>query len=304
MKIARIPRFSPQKYEWAKNRDTHLQGIPLNYSAALKARYEKELRTLIAKMARETQRSIARLFDGNAANEYFEKQEELASMDESISSSSKKVLNGLYLKFYSLFSGKSDELAKNMVNGANNASKSALKSSVKQLTGGLELKTDFIPAGLKEVVKSSITENVSLIKSIPEEYFKNITGAVMRSITNGSGTKELISTMKKYYGETDRRAKNIALDQTRKAYNSINKQRMMAAGFKKFKWLHSNGGQHPRKSHIAMSGNIYSFDDLPVINQEQVDKGYSAPERGIPGQAINCGCVMNVVYEFNDEAAS
>src|SRR5690606_26092523 len=140
-------------------------------------------------------------------------------------------------------------------------------------------------------------ENVSLIKSIPEKYFTDVTGSVMRSITTGQGIKDLITQIEKYDGITERRAKNIALDQTRKAYNMINKQRMMTAGFKKFKWLHSGGGQHPRKDHIAMNGNVYSFDDLPVIDKK-------TGERGIPSQLINCGCVMQPVYEFEDGTTS
>lgn len=296
-KIVRKPKLSREKSKWAKNRDVYLQGLPLNYSASLRVRYEKELRTLAMKMTSETKRQIIKLFNGEAANEYFERQEELAAMDESISSSSKSLMNKLYNKFYKLFAKKADDLAKNMINGANNTSKVALKSSINKLTGGLTLKTNFIPSGLKEVIKSSTAENVSLIKSIPEEYFKQITGSVMRSITTGTGLKGLIKDIKKYEGVTDRRAKNIAIDQTRKAYNSINKQRMISAGFTKFKWLHSGGGQYPRKDHIEMNGNIYSFDDLPIIDKK-------TGERGIPGQAINCGCTMQPVYEFTGEEAT
>jgi len=40
---------------------------------------------------------------------------------------------------------------------------------------------------------------------------------------------------------------------------------------------------------------IFSFDDLPVIDRR-------SGERGIPGQAINCRCRMAPVIEFdNDE---
>ena len=67
-----------------------------------------------------------------------------------------------------------------------------------------------------------------LIKSIPEQYFKDVTGSVMRSITTGNGLADLVPEIKKYDGQTERRAKLLALDQTRKAYNSINKQRMQS----------------------------------------------------------------------------
>ncbi len=103
---------------------------------------------------------------------------------------------------------------------------------------------------------------------------------------------------KRDYEISDTKAKNIALDQTRKAYAAINKERMTASGYDDFEWLHSGGGMHPRKSHVEMNGKIYSFDKLPVINKEQVDRGYEAPIRGIPGQAFGCGCTMIPVYRL------
>ena len=66
---------------------------------------------------------------------------------------------------------------------------------------------------------------------------------------------------------------------------------MEKLGLKKFEWLHSGGGHHPRPDHVAMSGNIYSFTSLPIIDSK-------TGERGIPGQAINCKCVMRPVIEF------
>jgi SPP1 gp7 family putative phage head morphogenesis protein len=153
---------------------------------------------------------------------------------------------------------------------------------------------------MEDIAKAIVEENVSLIKSIPQQYFKDITGSVMRSITTGAGMSTLLPQIQKYNAMTERRAKNLALDQTRKAYNGINKQRMQSIGVKKFEWVHSGGGQHPRRSHIALGGRVFSFDDLPVINKEQVDAGYEGPVRGIPGQAINCRCTMIPVIEFDD----
>jgi SPP1 gp7 family putative phage head morphogenesis protein len=109
-----------------------------------------------------------------------------------------------------------------------------------------------------------------------------------------------VPELQKYSVQSQRKVHLLALDQTRKAYNTINKQRMQAVGVKKFEWVHSGGGAHPRQSHIRMSGNIYSFDDLPVINEEQVERGYESPQRGIPGQAINCGCTMIPIIVFEN----
>ena len=280
-----MSRTLPKKYA---------AGVPLSYNVGDRIEYEKALRILVAKMARETQKQVQKFFNSSTADDYFESR---AVMDESISSGAERIMKQLTDKFTALFSDKSLELSQKMVKKADRASKTALQKNLEKLTGKITLSKE-IPPALKQITKSTIAENVALIKSIPEQYFKNVTGAVMRSISTGGGVDTLLKYVKKNYDISDARAKNIALDQTRKAYNSINKQRMVDVGYRKFMWLHSGGGLEPRKSHIAMDGKIFSFNKLPIINKEQVAKGYEGPEYGIPGQAINCGCTMTPVYEF------
>jgi SPP1 gp7 family putative phage head morphogenesis protein len=292
------PPLTKQKQKWVKNRrDIVLRGAQLNYSAAQQAKYQKAILTLVRQMSKETKGQIAKLFRSEVLKEYVAQQEQMTT-DASITSKSKKIMRVLTNKFEALFALKAKPISETMVNGASQVSKSNLHASLKKLSGGLSLKTGVIPKGMEEVSNAIVAENVALIKSIPSQYFTDITGSVMRSITTGARLSVLISEIQKYDGVTERRARNIALDQTRKAYNSINKQRMQAVGVKQFEWIHSGGGQHPRKSHIAMNGNIYSFDDLPIINKEQVGSGYEGPITGIPGQAINCKCTMVPVIEF------
>lgn len=285
--------LTKQKSKWAENRSTTLRGTPLAYNAAQQLRYQQALGKLVRQMTSETKNQILKLFNGELADDYFDQQEEAAAMDASIASKAKKLMNKLTRKFQLLFALKAQPLAESMINGASQASKTGLHASLQQLSGGLSLKTGVVPAGMEDVAKASISENVSLIKSIPSQYFTDVTGSVMRSITTGNGLADLVPAISKYNGQTERRAKNLALDQTRKAYNSINKQRMQALGVKQFKWVHSGGGQHPRPDHVAMNGNVYSFDDLPVIDQR-------TGERGIPGQAINCRCTMTPVIVLDD----
>lgn len=276
------------------NRKKQKKGKPLAYNQSLRYRYEKALRGLVKKMGKDVKKEVMKLFKSDVSDTYFDKQEDLASvetMDASLASQARILMNKLTREYTELFDDKALELAKTMVFQADKSSKSALKSSLSGVIEGFTLDFDFIPSSVKEVAKAAIAENVSLISSVPEQYLKNITGSVMRSITSGAGVQELEREMTKYYGQAYRRAKNVALDQTRKAYNTINKQRMMSAGFKKFEWLHSGGGLQPRKHHQAMDGKIYSFDDLPVIVPE-------TGEKGIPGQATNCGCTMRPIYEF------
>ncbi len=59
-----------------------------------------------------------------------------------------------------------------------------------------------------------------------------------------------------------RRAKNISLDQTRKAYNTINAERLQSLNITHFCWLHSSGSASPRESHLKIDGTVFSFANL------------------------------------------
>lgn len=296
--MAKTPPIAPDKLAWAQARDkTTLLGIRLEYNVSNQQRYTRALLDLVRIMSKKMEIAIKELFDSNAAITHSENQNQLTSFDDSITSAAKKLMNRVSEQFTQLFSSKALGLSEKMVDQTNKTSSSNLQMSLKQLSGGLTLDTRKMSSGLKEIIKATTAENVALIKSIPQKYLIDVNTAVMRSITTNTGYAQLLKQIRSYNAISERRVKNLALDQTRKAYNNINKQKMLSSGIKKYKWLHSAGGQKPRKDHIAMSGNIYSFDDPPII----VHATKTQPEqRGIPGQAINCRCVMLPVIEFED----
>lgn len=259
-------------------------GERLHYPAGVADRYRKRLSALTERMTREVTRAVRELFDTDHAAAHF-------GTDASIGSQARILLNALSAKFQALFAQAAQPMAEQMVDGAAKASSSSLHSSLEKLSGGLSLKTNVGNPILDNIYKASVAENVSLIKSIPQQYIDKVQGAVMRSITTGNGLSDLIPALAQYEGQTHRRAELIALDQTRKAYSSINKGRMQAIGIKKFMWHHSGGGAHPREDHVEMDGEIFSFDDPPVIDQR-------TGERGIPGQAVNCRCVASPIFDF------
>lgn len=289
--MASKPILTKKKATWAGQfRPNLLRGAPLNHNAMVAERYNKDLQSLVSQMTAQVEREIRKLFEGDAAQEYF-------AVDESISSQARILTNKLTDTFNSLFARRSKMMASRAVKNSANASKSSLHFSLKELSGGLSIKTDFMTGDLSEVITASIAENVSLIKSISSDYLTEIQGAVMRSLQpGGNGLADLVPYFQDRKEITQRRARNIALDQTRKAYNSINTERLKSIGVKKFEWIHSGGGAHPRREHIKMDGNIYSFDDLPVIGIM-----YGNEVRGIPGQLPNCRCTMRPVIEFDGD---
>ena len=274
-----------------------IRGTPLNFNAGVEAKYAKELTSLVKQMTAQANRELVRLFKSETASTFFAQDGAMRAQDDTISSQARIITNALMQKFQQLFTAKSKPMAERMTDNAAAASKTNLHASLKELSGGLSLKTDILTDDLSEVVNATVVENVALIRSIASEYLQGVQGAVMRSITTGNGLQTLVPYLQQHEGITLRRARNIAIDQTRKAYNNINKERMQAVGLNQYQWLHTGGAQKPRKLHEQLSGQVFSFDNPPVIDEK-------TGERGIPGQLINCGCRMVPVISFDKGSES
>jgi uncharacterized protein with gpF-like domain len=283
--------LTKKKHAWISKRpDVVLSGDPLRYNTAAQAKYVKALKRLVRVMTTETKKEILRLFESPTAENFF------VAQDANIASQARILTNALSDKFNQLFGRKSSVLAQNMINNMDRLSKSNLSTSLKKLSGGLTIKTNLITADMRTIIKASVAENVALIKSISEDYLSRVQKMVMRSVTTGNGLETITPALEKYEGISERKAKNIALDQTRKVYNGLNKGRMEKIGVKEFTWIHSGGGAKPRPSHVAMNSKTYLFNNPPQINKDNTNE---PPEYGIPGQAVNCKCVMKPVFKFN-----
>lgn len=277
-----------RKQKWVEQRKPNvLRGDRLHNPSILEMRYYQRLDRLLAPMFAGVDEQLQKFFKEDHAKEYF-------AQDASVASQARIVMNALTKKYNDLFATNAPDIAEAQANGADKASSSALHSSLQKLSGGLSLPTTTLAGPLTDILTATIAENVGLIKSISQQYLTGVQGAVMRSITTGNGLHDLVPFLEKHKEITKRRALMIARDQTRKAYNNLNRGRMEKIGLRKFEWLHTGGSSHPRKLHISYSGKIFSFDDLPVIDE-------NTKERGIPGQAINCRCTMTPVLDFGDD---
>jgi SPP1 gp7 family putative phage head morphogenesis protein len=262
------------------------KGKPLHYSAAVEMRYADTLTRMVRQM-RETTESAFRRLDKQFATDA------LALDAPSYASQSRILVDALRKRFNAAFARRSRPAAERMQAQVDAASSASLHSSLRELSGGISLSTRSIPKPATEMLKASVTENVALIRSIPEQYFLDVQGAVMRNIQRGDGTAGVLREIERVGGVATRRAELIARDQVSKATSALNAARMKGLGVRKFEWIHSGGGKEPRKLHQRMSGNVYSLDDPPVIDER-------TGERGLPGQLINCRCVMRPVLEFDE----
>lgn len=128
---------------------------------------------------------------------------------------------------------------------------------------------------IEPIVSASIAENVSLITSIPAEYFADVEAAVMRSLRTGANTADLIDLLQERYDVSESRAALIAVDQTNKLNGQLQQANQEALGVTHYIWRTSQDDR-VRDSHRELDGQRFSWDDPPEV--------------GHPGQDYRCRC--------------
>nr|WP_308808414.1 phage minor head protein [Providencia sp. PROV011] len=218
-----------------------------------------------------------------------------ATMDASIASQTRIWLNRLKRKWDKIFNTQSSAMADKFVSQVDIGAQRNLDDSLKQLSGGITIKTPVMPEALKDRMIAATAENVSLIKSIPSQFHQRIESAALRSISQGGeGAKTLLDVIRHTGSVTESRANFIAVDQTRKITTAANCERMKSVGIRKAVWNHSGGSAEPRALHLHLDGEEFDLDNPPVIDEK-------TGERGLPGQLPECKCFMTPAINFGEE---
>lgn len=288
--------LSKKKKKWAKTfkPTAVVRGSALNYPVGVQRRYTRGVQKIINAVIKEAVKGVRAVFDTTKAEEYYAED----AAGTSFTKAANKSLDSLFKRLSAKSAIEANKISRRMVGATNKSSQASMGASLKELSGGVTLKPSEMGGQIAEVLQSSIEANVGLIVDITDSYLAKVSDAVNRSIQNGRGLQDLIPFMQKQTGVTKRHGKNVALDQTRKAYNSLNKARMDNVGLSKFEWLHSGGSQQPREFHLArfpkgLNGGIYDINDPPIINQ-------ATGARGLPGDEIFCHCRMIPVLVFDE----
>jgi SPP1 gp7 family putative phage head morphogenesis protein len=135
--------------------------------------------------------------------------------------------------------------------------------------------------------RAVIAENVGLIRSIPQQYLKDVEGAVWRSAMRGGDLHALSQEIRQKHGVSARRAAFIATDQNAKARAVFEEARRAELGIEEAEWRHSGAGRKKRPTHVAMHGKRYD------IKRGMWD---SAVQRYIwPGMLPRCRCTSRSV---------
>lgn len=281
-------KLIPSKTLWVNQfKVQQLRGSALRVSVSIETRYNIALQRAIDQMISETIKAVKGLSEFS----------DDGTMDASEASQARIVMNALSRKFTSLFSQLAAPVAQKMVEQVDDNSAATLKSSINEMTGTYALKTDILTGELSDIITASVAANVDLIKRVPQKYLDQVKGDVLRSIQTGRGTADLVPALEQQGVKVKNWAHNVALDQTRKAYNAINAGRMTALGIDDYEWIHSGGSNHPRSYHKnVLNGTMCKLSDPPIIQKAE---GGQSEVRGKPGDLPYCRCVMRPVMKFD-----
>lgn len=131
-----------------------------------------------------------------------------------------------------------------------------------------------------------VQTNVNLIKSIPQQYLKDVGQAVWGTTTTTGDMNALYERIQEIHKIADHRAALIARDQNNKAKASFENTRCAELGITEAEWQHSGGGKekYRRPTHVKAGRERTVFNILKGWFDKAVGKFIW------PGTEINCRC--------------
>lgn len=186
-------------------------------------------------------------------------------------------------KSYSDINENAQIIANSFVTNSNQVNKQRFYSSMEDAVG-INLQSVMQNEGMEDVLVATTRNNVALIRSIPEEYFKKIETIVFTGTTQGNTAGSMIKQIMATGKSTTKRAKVIARDQSSKLNSALTQQRSQNLGVEEYIWR-TAGDERVRDSHRTKNGKIFRWDNPPK-------------DTGHPGQDIQCRCVAQPIIKL------
>ena len=249
---------------------------PVHPNAGIQAAYKRRLLTLVNEMIDSYKYWLIAAHRAHPP---------ALAQDETPSKALEIEIRKLGRRWKRKFDEMADKLAEYFAKSTRARSDAALRKIFKD--AGWSVPMPKMTRTMRDVMTATITENVSLIRSIPEQFHTQIEGLVMRSFVVGGDLQQLTGDLQKRFKVTRKRAELIARDQTIKATSAFARVRYLDMGIKEAVWMHSGAGKEPRPTHVRNSGKRYD-----------IERGWFDPAVGEyihPGQLINCRCTSRPV---------
>ena len=134
-------------------------------------------------------------------------------------------------------------------------------------------------------------QNAELIRTLQGSQIQR----VQRILREGANLRveEIAASLQEAFAIESRHAELIARDQVLTIHAQVTREQHKSAGIERYTWSTSND-ERVRDDHVDLDGNVYSYDDPPVIDSRTGDRGH-------PGDGIQCRCVAVPVVPWLDE---
>lgn len=283
-------KITPTRKAWAESRGATMQGNPLIPPQEAERLYRVAMQKAISRMVKDYGKELEKTLA-----EFTTAADSGVAMDSNLGAQLDLMFGRLNKHWGALFGKLAKALAKTTVSRVDRLSKRRLDQSLKELSGGLTIKTPELPESMISTLQAATARNVGLIKSIQSKFHEQIAQEVLNNIGDQQAVfenaKKLVDRVY-FHGETtEERARLIARDQVSKMSSEMSAARAKSAGITKFKWRHSGASNEPRKLHLSYNNQIFDFDNPPIIDER-------TGEKGLPGISVNCRCVAIPVIEF------
>ena len=244
-------------------------------NAGYNARYRREIRRLIKAMHKDVKRELGALYSVLATDAPLTLTEIMARLRK---------------KWYYLFEKRAREMATWLAETVGRRTRQDVMNQLKKMGFAL---TPHYTGAEKKMISSFVQESVSLIKTIPQTFLKEVQENVKKAFEKGgdrAAIKEAIEDKIDHplVKNAERRAELIAKDQTQKVTQDFARANAQAYGATKARWIHIPGEKTSRITHMHMDGE--EFD---------INVGLYDPDVGEyvkPGQLIYCMCTQEFLF--------
>ena len=244
-------------------------------NAGYNARYRREIRRLIKAMHKDVKKELGALYSVLASDAPLTLTEIMARLRK---------------RWYYIFEKRAREMAKWLADSVQKRTQKDVMNQLKKMGFAL---TPHYTGAEKKLIKDFVQESVSLIKTIPQTFLREVQENVKKAFERGgdrAAIKEAIEDKIDHplVHNAERRAELIAKDQTQKVTQDFARANAQAYGATKARWIHIPGEKTSRITHMEMDGE--EFD---------INVGLFDPDVGeyvLPGQLIYCMCTQEFLF--------
>ena len=250
---------------------------PIHSSAAIAATFSRRLRALVDRMNASVLWWVRAAYRANAPE---------IAQDATPASILRAAIRRITKRWTTKFDDAAQKMAAWFATATNKRSTDAMRTILKDAGISVEFQRT---AAMRDIEQATVTNAVSLIKTIPQKHFAQIEQSLMRSVQTGRDLASMTRDLKTIAGTTDRQIARIVRTTNNQATAAFARARQLECGITEALWLHSSAGKKPRPSHVEMNGKPYD------VAKGMWDK--DEREWVLPGQLINCRCLCRPIVK-------